>query len=316
MTIRSTAVVPVLVLLLVLAGTSRAQDPVAGPEPAATTAPSADDVETIADLLRYVRAREADVESVDMDIETTGSFPDGSTFRTTGKLRVLGTTHFQSRMEFEHSSGMKSVTATVRTPDGMQMFEEDEVQGRVWIRMDADLMRRVDAASRSVGGAMPAPGSGQAESPLGSAMLEDLSGQFDLRVEEPRVVRGQRCWVVAGPARQRDSDEPDLLGLGADQVDILVRVADGAVVQMTQLAEGKPLMSVAITRLELGKAFDPSSFALQVPADVEPVDVMDHPPHAAQIRRLFEEAEARGWAGGDEPAPAEAGAAGDGSKKR
>lgn len=268
------------------------------------------EVSTLGELVDYVRQGEKAVDSVAMEIESTGRFPDGSEFRTTGSLRVLGTTHFHSKMRARLGGEMEAETETVRTPEGIWMRERDPAQGEIFLRMDRPTMERVDSAAKFLGDDPQGRGFGQRESqsPLGSAVLEDLQRQFDLALREPRTVDGQRVWVVSGPLKDGLSAEDEAFGVGADRVDLLVRVLDGAVIQMTQLREGRPLLEVRIPRLEFDRPFDPSSFTLEVPDNAQVIDVMDHPPARQQILRMLEEARQQGWvdpAGGDAPATVE-----------
>ena len=257
----------------------------------------ASQVRSVEDLLRYVRQREGAVESVEMAIESSGTMPDGSEFHSKGTLRVLGTTHFHATMAAEFGEGMETETETVRTPDGIWMRERDPVQGEIYLRMDRALMERVDAATKALGGDAAAAGFGsrEASSPLGAALLEDLAAQFDLSLREPQVVDGQRCWVVGGPLRGGATPGEDPFGLNVDQVDVLVRSSDGAVVRMPQFHDGRPMLDVRIPRLEFDRPFEESSFALAVPEKATVIPVLEHPPSAAQIERLLAEAKEQGW---------------------
>lgn len=254
-------------------------------------------VKTVEDLVTYVQQRERAVESVSMAMDSVGHFPDGSEFRTQGTLRVLGTTHFHATMKAQFGDQMAAETETVRTPEGIFMREVDPVQGEIYLRMDRALMDRVDSAAKALGDDAEIGGFGaqQARSPLGSAMLEDLSRQFELTVREPTLIDGQRCWVVGGPLKSGLTDEDEPFGLGADQVDVLVRTGDGAVIKMTQIRQGAPLLEVRITGLEFDRPFDPASFTLSVPPKGQMIDIMEHPPARAQIERMFEEAREKGW---------------------
>jgi hypothetical protein len=282
---------------------------VLGPVRAAAQEPAeplleASQVESVDDLVKFVRQREQAVGSVSMQMESVGRFPDGSEFRTKGSLRVLGTTHFHARMSSTLGPDMETETETVRTPDGIWMRERDPVQGEVWLAMDRPTMERIDGATRALGPDADGAGFGSrdAQTPLGSAVLEDLGQQFDLQVRGPRSIDGQECWVVGGPLRPGLGSEDEPFGLGADQVDVLVRTGDGALLQMTQLRQGEPLMEVRITALEFDRPFDPASFRIEIPERVQWSDILEHPPARAQIERLLEDAREKGWvdpAGGE-----------------
>ncbi len=268
------------------------QQPGTTPEPAA---PKPEDVRTVDDLIGYVQAHERTVKSVTMSIQTEGVFQDGSPFTTEGTLRVLGETHFQQKMTAKLGPDMEFETETVRTPDGVWMRERDPIQGEVYLHMDKALMARVQSASEAVGEAGGVGLDGRSESPLGSAMLRDIDRQFQLTLSGPKVIDRAECWVVAGPVRAKDDASGDVLGTGADRVDIVVRVADGAITSMTQFKEGRPLIQVHIHDLVLDPILEPESFVLSVPPRTELVDVMDHPPTQAQLQELFERAQEKGW---------------------
>lgn len=294
---RSRGAVLSSILALSVAATAQEPDPSAADESAAQRPTMrVDQVTDVASLIRYVQERERAVESVRMEIQTEGSFPDGTPFETTGSVRVLGETHFKAQMSARFGEGMEVETETVRTPEGMWLRERDPVQGEVYLRMDATTMARVESASAALGGsgsALAGAGGGRGESPLGGSLLTDLDRQFELSLDGPRVVNGESFWVVDGPARGSDHED-DLLGLGADRVDVLVRVADGAVLRMAQLRDGQPLLEVRIVEMEFGAALVPSDFVLSARSG-EPIDILDHPPARAQIERLLQEARDKGW---------------------
>lgn len=70
-------------------------------------------------LIDEIEARERAVQSVALEIETRGTFPDGSEFRTRGTLHVLGRTHMRSVRTAHFGEGLDAETETVVTPDGI-----------------------------------------------------------------------------------------------------------------------------------------------------------------------------------------------------
>ncbi|MFO1052702.1 MAG: hypothetical protein U1F36_10855 [Planctomycetota bacterium] len=255
------------------------------------------------DLIAALRAAEGQVDQVTMRIETTGTTPDGRKFRTEGSMRVLGKTHFQVRTHWSFGDELEGVTETVRTPEGVWMHEDDPAQGPVYTHMGKDLMERVDAASRVVGdGPLGGPGEDEAAGPLGSRMLADLGAEFALRVEGPRKIDGMEVMVVSGARKPGAQD--DLLAPDADNVDVLVRVEDGAVMRMTQLKDGQPITEVRVLEMDRKSKLAPESFVLAVPAEVSFLDVMAHPPAREQLTKLFADAKAKGWR---DPAESEGG---------
>ena len=257
----------------------------------------ASEVRSLEDLLAFVKAREGKAQAVVMQIQSVGKFPDGSEFRTDGTLRVLGRTHFHARMVARLGADVEAETETVRTPEGLWMRERDPVQREIFLAMDRATMERVDSATEALGASASLGGfcTREAESPLGRLVLEDLSQQFDLTVSEPRDVGGVRCWTVGGGIKGGLDPDEESFGLGADQVDVVVRVSDGALVKMTQFRAGEPLLEVTISKLEVLETLDPASFTLPLPERSQWGNVLEHPPARAQLDQLFEEARAKGW---------------------
>ena len=275
--------------------------------------PQAPSLTPLQQLLKEIKEREKTAESVSLELETEGTFPDGSRFRTSGTLRVLGTTHLHSLMTAHFGDDIQAETETVKTPEGVSMREKDPVQGEIYLHMDADLMNRLQSATEHLGKDANMPGVGGPEGPLGSALLEDLDREFDLTVEGPKVIDGQECWVVKGPLRGEKA--PD--GTSPDAVDIIVRRQDAAVIRMTQLRDEKPIVEVRILRMDM-KPLDAESFVLEIPENASVIDIMQHPPARAQIDRILEEAREGDWvdpAGKSKPkAPANARAEADQKK--
>jgi hypothetical protein len=261
-------------------------------------------VSTLQELVSTIREREHAVKSVEMTIATEGALPDGSTFSTHGTLRILGKTHFHALMKAKFGDEFEGETETVKTPDGVTMREKDPIQGEVFVRMDPVLVRRLESASQHLGADAEIPGLSdrQADGPLGSSLLTDLDRQFDLAVRGPQVVDGQQCWVVGGPVR-KGGDADDQLGFAADRVDVIVRCRDTAVIRMTQLLAGKKQVDVRIDDLRVDTPLEAESFKLGTAPRGAFTDVMAHPPASAQITRLLQEAESKGWVDPTAPAP-------------
>lgn len=291
---RSTNLLPLLGLALLIGPIAPVpgQDAVPAPRTDPVLVPAR--IGGVEDILTALRAAEGRFERAVMRIRTEGWLPDGSKFRTEGTMRVLGKTHFHVRTHWAFGEDLEGETETVRTPEGVFMREDDPVQGEVFTRMSRELMERVDGASRALGGgALAGPGAEQSESPLGSRMIADLGASFDLRVTGPQTVDDAEVMVVSGP--RREGVEVDELAPEADQVDLLVRVRDGAVVRMTQLKDGVPVTEVRVLELDQTTELQPESFVMQPPQDATFVDVMDHPPAREQILRLLEDARSKGW---------------------
>lgn len=252
---------------------------------------------TVSDLVAKMRARQKPVTSAYLEMMTRGSYPGGVTFEIKGTIRVLGETHFHSSHRSTFEDDITVETERVMTPDGAWMREKDPAFGEVYLAMDRDLSEQLKAATAELAGddgAMDNP----AKDPLGSAMLESLSQQFDLGVQK-RVIDSQEFFVVNGPLREstgssEPDEEPQGFGGGVptpDRVELLVRMPDLAVVQMTQFKNGVELMKVETTVLELNRPMEKASFRIDPSAGKSFKNVKDHLPAWTQIQRQLEQAE-------------------------
>ena len=252
-------------------------------------------LKTLQELVAEMKAREKAATSVYLEMTSTGSYPGDVQFETRGTLRVLHGTHFQFHLQTSFGDGSSGESDMVRTPEGLWIRDTDPGFGEVFLKMDRELAARLEEASRilgQAGGGFPGPLSEQSTSPLGGALLESLSQQYDLNVERKLIADGQECWVVAGDLRGDLPAPNENAPPVPDRVDILVRIRDSAVLQMVHLKDGRQQLRVNITRLELDRPMEESSFRIDVPGR-EPMDVMEHPAYAAQIQRTLDAAEAK-----------------------
>lgn len=273
----------------------------ASPALAQGSSPEAE-LPTLAQLLERMRSQEADLEkglvagdrTVYMEMETSSSFPDGTSVSTKGVVRVLGKEHFHNSVAVEFGDGMRSENETVRNPNGVWMREKDPVQGELYLRMNPEDMARLEEAAKELGqdgDAGPVP-VGRASAPVGSKVLEDLGRQFELKVSRRHQAQdGETYWVIGGTVREGAESEFDVMAFSPDQIDIQVRERDGVLTRMTQLRSGSPVLDVRITRMELDRPMKPESFVMEIPARQEVLDVMEHPPARQQIDRMLSEAE-------------------------
>jgi hypothetical protein len=270
-------------LLFLLSGVLAAQDP-----PAEGAAAPPGPVESVPDLIALMQSREQDVESARLEMVTKGIYPGDVSFDVRGTVRVLGKTHFHISTRATFEGDLEVEREDVRTPEGVWIRENDQAIGEVYLTMTVERLAEIEAARKTLAGDK-AVLDNPVDDPLGSAMLASLAEQFELQLER-RAVDGVDCYVVAGPTRA-----PGAAGEGGmpapDRVEILVRESDLAVMKMTQLQGEREVMAVEITALELNPELDPASFRIDLPEGAEFIDVMDHPPAAAQIRMLLEQAE-------------------------
>lgn len=247
-------------------------------------------------LVEKMKAAEQAARSVYLEMRTTGSFPGGLGFRTEGSIRVLKTEHLRvhTRMEFHSDDGIEGREESVRTEEGVWTVKDDPVFGEVYLHMDQALMRDLEWAGEVLGqtGSVQGTMDAGAGSPLGSALVEDLARQYDLQVREgPEIRDGQEGFWLGGNLRAdiAPESEPDMPL--PDRVELFIRKQDAAVLEMVHFKDGKPILEIEITRLELNRPMEEASFRLDV-GDRQPQDIREYPPDWAQIERTLEEAEA------------------------
>lgn len=256
---------------------------------------SAQQLPSLEELVASMREKEKAAHSVYMEMTSQASYPGNMSFSTRSTLRVLQGTHFHMQLEASFGGEIAARSEMVKTPAGILMLENDPAYGEVFLKIDRELSEKLDEASRILGqgeGGLPGPMAEQSTSPLGGSMLESFSELYDLKVERRLNKDGQDCLVVAGDLRGGLPEPDENAPPRADRIDILVRIVDSAVVQMVELKDGREQMRVNITKLELNRPMDATTFLIDAP-DREPMDVMEHPPTAQQIQALLDAAEAK-----------------------
>ena len=252
---------------------------------------------TLDQLVAQMVSKEGEIGSVRMSMVSRGTYPGGTGFEISGTVRVLGETHFHitNQMTFEEDLGAE--TERVVTPEGTWIRESDPAFGEVYLSISKELMADLEAARRVLAGGEEQAGAmdNPAKDPLGSAMLRGLNEYFRLGVET-RSIEGRDVYVVAGDARSGVEPEPGTPP--TDRVEMIVRRPDLAVVQMTRFQKGKEIMTIEIQELQLDLPMEKASFAIDLPAGQQFIDVMEHPPAAAQIRQMLADAD-RARATGD-----------------
>ena len=194
------------------------------------------------------------------------------------------------------------------------MRERDPAQGEVFTHIDPELLQQLEAAAEVLGREAEVPGmlANKPNALRGAAMLKSLAERYDMRVER-RVIGGQGYLVVKGDLKpgaaleeQSDSQPGDLPV--PQHVEVLVRERDLAVTRMDHMHEGKPFLTIEIGELQVGVPLSPKDFRIELPAHERFIPILEHPPAAAQIKRLLDEADARREAGGRGEAGGQGGA--------
>lgn len=242
---------------------------------------------TLDQLVEQVRATEAKVGSLEIQMRTSGTLPGGDRHEIEGRTRVLGKTHRHTMVKGSMGSVMRFENETVTTPEGTWMRQSDPMQGEVFLRMDAALQKKLADASALLGTPVP----GAEDDPLamaGSKMIEDMRRWFELGVSETRI-DGRDYWVLRGPARARGDETEQPMRLG-DELEILIDKLGLTVRRMLTFEQGTPKDSIEILSLTLDPRLEPTSFRIELPAGKSWLDVMNHPPSKAMIEGILSDA--------------------------
>jgi len=268
-----------------------AQEPAPPPAPA----PQAD---PIAAILAKVKAAEAAARSFHVELTTRGALEDGLEFTTSGSLHVLRGTHPRQKtvLRFEFGNGLGGVMETVRTKDGITIYQDDPAFGELLLQVApatvADLEWAGTVLARSD---LPGMRDALAEAPLGSGLLEDLRVHFDLAVGKPAEVGGVPGTWLVGARRPGLGDQDPELPI-ATRVEVFVRSADHAVLEVVHHRGDKVLQRIGVQRLEVDVAIPDEVFAIDA-RGLKPRDVATYPPLWEQIERALAAAEAKAGEG-------------------
>lgn len=270
----------------------------------------------VKEVIDNVIALEKTLKSVEIEMATIGAYPGGLKFRTSGRLRVLGTTHFHILVEStfvgSDDDELRSEVEKVITPDGVTTRQDGPIEV-VYTQMTAALVKRLEVAQKALAAAEKAsPGSvvvvptilsDGGRAPLGSAMVTALAQLFDLSLQkDTRLVGGRQCKVLSGPWRVptpvKDDKQPteaqDATSerVGAHSAEIVVR-PDGVPIAMRQFDDKHVvLLELRIDKLTLNPGLTAKDFSLAVPEGTVILDVMDHRPSRVQIQRLLDDYQA------------------------
>ncbi len=273
---------------------------------------------TLAELVKTLRERQKESTSVEMEMTSTGRFAGGTAFEIKGTIRVLGTTHvhIENRAVFDNGQ-VVSEHETVKTPQGVWIREQDPAFGPTYLRMEPELVERLEWASEVLGkeGDVPGDLGNKAKDPLGAEMLESLDQHYDLSVTASRQ-EGEECWLIQGDRRAGvGGDEQPPAGLAEegqpDRVELQVRQSDLVIRQMTLWADGREVARVSIDRLALNAPMEVESFRIELPPGKSFIPVMDHLPARTHIQYELKAAEAAAARAAEQ---AEGGASGEGGQ--
>ena len=260
-------------------------------------------------VISSLQELERSLKSVDLQMVTLGSYPGGLKFRTSGRLRVLGTTHFHILVESTFlGSGddqLRSEVEKVITPDGVWSRQQGPIEA-VYTKMSPALVKRLEVAQKAlaaadkdnVRGAVAVPSllSEGGRAPLGSALVEAFAQQFDLRLQaERRTLGGRECRVFRGPWRAlapADGEPAPADAVGPAMAEVVLDPRGVPVALRQFQRDGATLLELRVDRLRLDLAMKAADFVLPAPEGTVYQDVMDHRPSRAQIQRLLDEYQA------------------------
>jgi hypothetical protein len=293
---------PPAVVPLVLCLIGSAQEPV--PDPAPQSQPA-----FVKELVEKMRAAEQSATSVQLELRTTGSFPGGMSFQTSGTLRVLKGAHprLHARMEYSGADGIAGRMETLKTPDGVWILEDNPTFGGVLLVMDAALVGDLEWAASVLGRSDDVPGvDRQAAAPLGSSLVQEFAAQYELKVLSRKDRNGQPGRWIGGELRSGLQSEADPGMPLFDRIEFFVREGDAALLEVVHFQQGRPAQRVEIDKLTLNQPLDPAEFRLSA-GDRKPTPVREHLPAWSQIERILAEADAKAGPGVERPSRRKAG---------
>lgn len=278
-----------LLCLVIPAAPSRgvAQEPANPPKPPA----QADPIEV---LVTNLRAAERRAKSVRIELATRGILPSGLEFQTSGTLHVLRGTHSKVRtaVVFTFANGLDGSAESAATPEGITIYESDPSFGEVLVHIApaivADLEWAGEVLRRSD---LPGMRDGRADSPFGSAMLDDLRTSFDLKVVgERKDRRGEPGTWLVGERRPGLEQGVDLLL--PTRVEVFLRQSDQAVLEVAHYEADKVVQHIDVKALEVDAPIADAVFTVD-PRGLPVREVQKHAPMWILIEQALNQAEGK-----------------------
>jgi len=282
-------------LLSLLACAASAQAPEAAGKPAAPPDP-------IAEIVANMRKAEAGLKSVQIEMRTKGVQPSGLVVTSKGVLHVLRGTQstagaaapiqLHTLLEVEFQGGMKSRTETAQTEDGIVMSQSDPVVGDVLVRFDRKVTADLEWAGEVLERAdLPGMKDRRASAPLGSTMVAELHRHLLLAVDPRSQRQGEAgTWLVGKRKPGLDTDDPDLPV--ADRVELFVRAADHALLEVVMWQGETQLQQLVVDKLQLGVELPAKVFTVDARGG-KVRDVREVPAMWEQIEQVLKQAESK-----------------------
>jgi hypothetical protein len=240
-----------------------------------------------------MQAAEKALISVQLELRTRSSWPDGTVMTTRGSLRVLrgGQAAVHTRFEFQNDDGIRGRSESVQTADGIVLFEDDAAFGEVFVAIDKKLVADLEWAGdvlRKDG--LPGMRDRRAEAPLGSGMLASLQTQFELAADARKERAGDAGqWFVGKRKKGLDADGGELPV--ADAVEVFVRDRDHALLEVKQSEGDKVVQHLVVETITVDAKLDPAQFKVGAGTGT-PSPVQQHA-LGQQIEQTLKQAEAK-----------------------
>lgn len=266
---------------------ARGQDP-------GTAGAKAAQADPIDDIVAAMRAAEQRGRSFRLELATVGRLPGGLAVSTKGVLHVLRGTHpaIHSVVEYRFADGLGGRVESAQTASGIVIFEDDPAFGELLLHVDpatvADLEWAGAVLDRSD---LPGMSDRRAASPLGSAMVDELRRQFALTPDGRKARNGDAGVWLSGPRRAGLDDQDVDLPL-ADRVELFVRDADRALLEVRQLQGDAVLQHVVVARIDVDVDMPATAFAVDG-RGLRAREVQQHLPMWEQIEQVLQKAEAK-----------------------
>lgn len=197
-----------------------------------------------------------------------------------------------SRSDFQMKTPLGPLQVqTVRTPRGIRIHQASEMSGESWWKIDEEMMRKLDVASKKFGstGALGPTGGGEPGFMLGSEFIEGLSRSYELELGKPVELDGLSCYHLVASSKSDGEQTFGMSMLRADRIDAYYDKEKLILRKMIKKRQGKPLLTVELRHLDLDPEVDMSRFELEPAEGGVFQDIMEDPVASTKIRLLLQQ---------------------------
>lgn len=281
-----TEVVAAFALSCIL-GVAPTQEPAKGP-------PGGAQADPIDGIVAAMRDAERRAKSFRLELSTVGQLPGGLELTTKGVLHVLRGAQpaVHSAVEFSFADGLSGRMESAQTKAGIVLFEDDPAAGELFLHIDPATVADLEWAGTVLERAdLPGMVDGRAVAPLGSAMVADLRRRFALALAERKDRDGEPGRWLVGPrsvgVEDKDPDVPV-----ADKVELFIRDADHALLEVRHLLGDKVVQRLDVKRVEVDVDLPAKAFVVDGGGQ-RLREVHQHAPMWNQIEQVLRQAEAK-----------------------